>query len=126
MKKWKTGYKAAQKQGNRYISFCYTGPNPIVVGSIKRFKTYGIGRVTKRTRGDGPLAVFGSKQKAKALIEECGHWLQGEPVLFRCRYRESNDKGFWQYVRGERKSPKYIDALGIFADEVELIEEVAL
>jgi len=122
-KKRDVGYKAVQSQGNRYISFCYDTWAGLA-GSLRKFKVYGIGKTTKRTRGDGPLAVFPEKEEALKLVEEYGFWLDGECKVFKCRYVESKTVGLWQYYRGKYNTPHYTDPTTIFADEVELIEEV--
>ena len=117
-KVWLDGYKVVQKLEKVYVSFLYNGG---LLTDMPRYKRYGIGKVTKRTRGDGPLAVFVNFENAQVFRKICGGSGYNN-VICRIRYTESADKGYWQKsgggVSGEHWQGKAC------ADEVELIEEV--
>lgn len=115
---WVDGYKVVRKQKSRYISFGLSG---------KGCKVYAIGHVTRRTRGNGALAVFSSRRLADNFLISQGHSdIFGKAFVKPCRYVPSADRGLWFVTfLGNR-----IRAVGMlpdgtrFADAVELIEEV--
>lgn len=123
VKKWRQGYKVVQTQGNRYISLCFTRWAGIV-GSLRKFKVYAVGKKTRRTRGDGPLAVCPGRQEAVDLAENTS-FVDGDIKVFKCRYLESTASGLWEYYQGTKRERCHVSPTTIFADEVELIEEVA-
>lgn len=117
-KEWLDGYKVVVKRGSRYKSCVMTN----------HYKMYDIGLVTKRTSGNGPLAVFGQKRDAIAFKkrERFLGKLYGKFYLFRCRYIESDDNGYWYRLcayGGHKLCNTHVPGKR-FADEVELIEEV--
>lgn len=120
MKKWLEGYKVVQWVGAGYVSFICNALD----GSL-RYKRYGIGKVTKRTHGDGPLAVFVKLEDAVAFINLAGGPGYDNRVCS-CRYVKSRNSTYWQKTKDDGKTST--SGAGIagkaFADEVELVEEV--
>lgn len=119
-KKWRTGYKVCRRQGNRYIS-THAGRSYCDKG--RGYKVYGIGHVTKRTRGNGPLAVFSNTKDALQFsVKYCGTFVG--VVIFECKYLQSDDGRYWLKIKGKRSYNQSNIAGKRFADEVELIEEI--
>ena len=133
-KKWLNGYKVCKRQGNRFSS-CFAGQ-----GRMNGFgwKVYGIGTVTKRTPGFilhivsrlrkyGPLAVFRSRYSAERFIEKNHQDGVGKDwVLFKCRYIESTDENLWYPGYRRRNLMPYRISGTYYADEVELVVEIAI
>ncbi len=114
---WVDGYKVCRKQGNRYVSF-FDFP----------WKIYNIGRITRRSREQGPLAVFDSREHAFAFKDEFGA-VDGTTVkvVLACRYIKSKEWVYWYITKRGRRETNRGDGIAgkCFADAVELIAEVS-
>ncbi len=100
------GYKVVEKYNGRYRSCC-------VVSSAVR---YGIGFITERPYCCGPLAVFKKKEDAIRFRR-----LPFGQHVFKCKYTKSKDDKLWNITR---RVWFELPIGTVFADTVELIEEV--
>jgi hypothetical protein len=100
---------------------------PCIMTSIKI--RYGIGKITKPYKGDGPLAVFETKASAREFIIDNFEW-SDEPFscrnmkTFECNYEPSQEIAMW--IMGGISSLE-IDNFPpgtILADSVTLLREI--
>ncbi len=119
-KEWLDGYRVCRRRGKSYVS-TYMG-----VSTIDGWKIYAIGRVTRRTPGYGPLAVFELADDARGFMKQNNMYADGY-ALFGCRYTESEDTDLWRLGPTFERCVCVCRITGThYADEVEPVREMAV